>query len=242
MNNHRYIDFLAKLAIDSAHPGGRQLTEAIISEASIKAGDRILDAGCGTGATSAFLAEKTGAGVTGLDIHPKMVELAQKRSAAASTPFQVVAGSAEQLPFGDETFDWVLSESVTAFTRMAQSAREYFRVLRPGGKLIAIEMTIEERLSLPERKMIQSLYGVAGLLTEDDWKKIWEKAGFSDIKAWKDSDFSQKAAAVELPSYRLTEEIDEEALDVWLSHLQIMLTYKDILSYRIYQAEKQETL
>ncbi|GGL61446.1 class I SAM-dependent methyltransferase [Sporolactobacillus putidus] len=238
MNNHRYIDFLAKLAIDSAHPGGRQLTEAIISETSMKEGDKVLDVGCGTGATSALLAEKTGTEVTGIDIHPKMVELAKKRSTGSSRPFQIVPGSAERLPFNDETFDWVLSESVTAFTDMTQSAPEYFRVLRPGGKLIAIEMTIEERLPRPDSKVIQSLYGVGRLLTEDDWKEIWEKAGFSGIEALRDSDFSQKEGAVELPSYHLTEKIDEEAFDVWLSHLQILQTYRDVLTYRIFRAEK----
>lgn len=238
MNNQRYIDFLAKLAIDNAHPGGRQLTESIIGDASLKAGDKVLDVGCGTGATSAFLREKTEAEVTGIDLHPKMVERAKQRSLESAKPFQVILGSAEQLPFGDDVFDLLLSESVTTFTDMAKSVPEYFRVLRPGGKLLAIEMTIEERLPRSDTEAIQSVYGVGRLLTEEDWKKVWEEAGFCSIEALKDSDFAQNKDIVELPSYQLAGELDEEAFDVWLTHLQMMQAYKNVLSYRIFRAVK----
>ncbi|RYL91608.1 class I SAM-dependent methyltransferase [Sporolactobacillus sp. THM7-4] len=236
--NHKYIDFLAKLAIDNAHPGGRRLTEGIINRASIKPGDSILDVGCGTGATSALLAEKIHADVTGIDFHPGMVKRAKKRSMESGLSFKVLQASAEELPFEDHTFDWVLSESVTAFTDSSRSVPEYLRVLRPGGKLIAVEMTLEKSLPLSDTEGIQNLYGVQRLYTENDWKAVLERAGFTSVKALKESDIVLHSNQSPLPVFHLTSEIDDETFEIWLTHLQVMQNYKDVLSYRIYLAAK----
>lgn len=241
MKKNRYIDFLAKLAVDSAHPGGRTLTEAIIRDLSLQAHDQVLDVGCGTGATASLLSEKKGAVVTGIDIHPKMVERAAARAAVSENPFRVITGSAECLPFADNKFDWVISESVTAFTDIHQSVPEYFRVLRPGKKLIAIEMTIEKSLPEQDGLVIKKLYGVPELYTEEEWQRIWNDAGFICIESLRDSDFILDQNQNELPSYQLSGGLDEEAFEVWLDHMQMLQTYKDVLSYRIYRMEKPPT-
>lgn len=58
---------------------------------------------------------------------------------ASGTRFMV--GDAENIPFPDNTFDAVLSESVTAFTDKGKSLPEYFRVLKSGGYLGLNEIT-----------------------------------------------------------------------------------------------------
>lgn len=53
---------------DSLHPGGLALTEEVASDLNLTPGSRVLDVGCGPGATSLFLAKKYGATVTGVTL------------------------------------------------------------------------------------------------------------------------------------------------------------------------------
>ena len=98
-------------------------------------GDRILDAGCGTGIfTLDFL--KAGASVTGLDISRGM--LLNAVTGLKYMPFFAVQGDMIKLPFKDAVFDKAVSITALEFIEDAQTAvNELFRVTRPGGIVIA---------------------------------------------------------------------------------------------------------
>jgi ubiquinone/menaquinone biosynthesis C-methylase UbiE len=239
VKKHRYIDFLAKLAVDNAHPGGHGLTEAIVDRLSMRQKSDVLDVGCGTGATAVFLSEKVKANVTGIDLHPIMVEQAQARANESQLPPKIIQGSAEQLPFQEDSFDYLISESVTAFTDVSLSIPEYFRVLRPGGSLAAVEMTIEKPLDEKNIRAIESVYGVDDVHTESEWLAIWKSAGFINVEALRANKLQKQSDDV-LPTYNLTSKIDEEALEVWLEHLQTMQTYQNVLTYRVFMMAKPD--
>ena len=69
-----YLEFLSKFGIGGAHPGGINLTKEIFQAEEMNQNSRLLDVGCGTGQTAAYLAERYGAKVTGMDINPIMVK------------------------------------------------------------------------------------------------------------------------------------------------------------------------
>jgi ubiquinone/menaquinone biosynthesis C-methylase UbiE len=98
-------------------------------------GERILDAGCGTGIfTIDFL--KSGAMVTGLDISSGMLLNAVTR--LKNLPFYAVQGDMLKLPFPDSVFDKSVSVTALEFIRDARTAvNELFRVTRPGGIVVA---------------------------------------------------------------------------------------------------------
>ena len=79
------------------------------------------------------------------------------------------------LPFPDNSFDFILSESVLAFVNKPIALREFFRVLKKGGRLIANEMTINTKLSPPEELEIKKFYALDSLLMEKDWKSLLEQ-------------------------------------------------------------------
>lgn len=79
IQNSKYLDILSKLGIEGAHPGGINLTKEIFKRENINRKSYILDVGCGTGQTAAYLAYKYGAKVTGIDINPTMVAKARRR-------------------------------------------------------------------------------------------------------------------------------------------------------------------
>jgi SAM-dependent methyltransferase len=96
------------------------------------AGCHVLDVGCGEGRFGRALAA-AGARVTGLE--PTL-------PLAARTGFSTVAGLGEALPFRSASFDLVLFYLVLVdIGRYQEAIREAARVLRPGGKLVAVNLT-----------------------------------------------------------------------------------------------------
>src|SRR5947209_7180634 len=101
----------------------------------IEPGMRVLDVACGTGNTTIPLARK-GANVTGVDIAPNLLEQARARAAAEKLDIRFDEGDAEQLPYGDASFDAVVSMFGAMFApRPELVGEEVARVLRPGGLL-----------------------------------------------------------------------------------------------------------
>ena len=96
-----YLNCLALFGIGGAHPGGLQLTKEILSREKINEKTIILDVGCGTGQTSAYMAEKYKCKIIGLDNNEMMLEKAKKRFYRISNlPIETRLGSVESLPFG----------------------------------------------------------------------------------------------------------------------------------------------
>jgi SAM-dependent methyltransferase len=94
---------------------------------------RVLDAGCGTGRASVWLAEQ-GADVVGVDVSAEMLRMARADVPSASF---VLADLAEPLPFEDASFDAVVSSLVMHYLRdWVPTLRELRRVLRPDGVVV----------------------------------------------------------------------------------------------------------
>ncbi len=93
---------------------------------------RVLEVGCGPGEAAAAIAA-SGAGVVALDISERMVELARARGVDARV------GDAQELPFEDASFDCALAAWMLYHVPEPERAvAELARVLRPGGRLVAV--------------------------------------------------------------------------------------------------------
>jgi demethylmenaquinone methyltransferase / 2-methoxy-6-polyprenyl-1,4-benzoquinol methylase len=110
----------------------------LAAAAAVRAGDRVLDAACGTG-DLAIADLKAGAGkVTGLDFSEKMLERARAKHAA----IEWLQGDMLALPFADETFDAAtVGFGVRNVENLELGLSELRRVLRPGGRLAILEIT-----------------------------------------------------------------------------------------------------
>jgi ubiquinone/menaquinone biosynthesis C-methylase UbiE len=105
----------------------------LLDALEVGAGRTLADIACGTGNAAVPAAER-GAQVTGLDITPKLLEIARDRAAEAGVEVEFVEGDAENLPFDDGSFDRVSSVFGTMFAPdHARAAAEAVRVCRPGG-------------------------------------------------------------------------------------------------------------
>ena len=107
----------------------------LVKHAGIAAGKRVLDVACGTGVV-AITAARAGARVTALDLTPQLLEHARENAKLASVEIDFHEGDAEQLPFENSTFDFVVSQFGHMFAPRPEVALgEMLRVLKPGGTI-----------------------------------------------------------------------------------------------------------
>ena len=105
----------------------------LVSYAGIRTGQRVLDVGCGTGVV-AVTAARRGADVVGLDLTPELLEVARANAQVASAQVEWHLGDAEDLPFGSDSFDVVVSQFGHMFApRPDVAVAAMLRVLKPGG-------------------------------------------------------------------------------------------------------------
>jgi ubiquinone/menaquinone biosynthesis C-methylase UbiE len=114
--------------------------EAIFALAEVKAGERAVDIGCGTGIYTVEAARR-GARVIGVDPSMEMLAVAREKFRQAGLTGFFVCALAEDLPFRSERFDLVLSVTSLCFVRSPDRAIEQIqRVLMPGGRLVLGEL------------------------------------------------------------------------------------------------------
>ena len=171
----------------------RRFRERTLDLAKLKPGDSVLDVGCGTGTLAIAAKRRVGmAGtVRGIDASPEMIARARKKakSAAADVSFQYAL--AEALPFPDGQLDAVLSTVMLHHLPRKprqQCASEVRRVLKPGGRVLAVDFAggTSQRTWLP--KHFHSRHGrvapqdLIALFTDADLRLLESgPMGFGDM-------------------------------------------------------------
>lgn len=170
-------------------------TADLVRRAAPRKGERLLDLACGTGIVTrhVFGLVMPGGRVTGLDLSPMMLAVAESLGRSAGIDAEWHEGSGTAMPFSDGSFDLVLCQQGLQFFPDHQlGLREMHRVLVPGGR--ATVSVWRDFGGTPFVKALDAVLSKHGLL--DGWDKAYalsdaahlellaRNAGFTDATVW----------------------------------------------------------
>ncbi|MFQ3591010.1 MAG: methyltransferase domain-containing protein [Chloracidobacterium sp.] len=167
---------------DSFHPGGLALTKRLGSVIGLDATTRVLDVAAGRGTSALHLAATFGCDVVGVDFGAENVRLANEAAAAQGLAERVrfVVGDAEQLDVPEASFDAIVCEcAYCTFPNKPQAAREFFRVLKPGGRVGLSDLTRRGPLAPELATLLAWVACIADAQPVEDYTNLLTAAGFA---------------------------------------------------------------
>lgn len=175
---------------DPPKPSDQERMIAMVAQSvGIEPGMRVLDVGCGIGATAHWLAQHRQAEVVGLTPVAEQKRIADRflSNAGLSRTPAIVLGHGGQLPFPDASFDAVLFfESTCHIENREAFIREARRVLRPGGRLAGEDWL---RVDAPDEsthaalvEQVERLWAIPGLGRPSDYLSLMKAAGFEQCE------------------------------------------------------------
>ncbi len=157
----------------------------LLDIANIKTGDRVLDAGCGVGGSAFYLAKHRQAKVTGITLSEKQYEYANKKciELGFDTLVDFKVEDYTCTGFDDNSFNviWAI-ESITSAPNKTLFAKEAYRLLKPGGKLIIADYFKSSSKQNDPNDLLnkwKNLWSMADFIANTDYKIIFAKAGFN---------------------------------------------------------------
>jgi len=170
--------------VDHFHARGFPATVELADRLPIKAGQHILDIGCGLGGPARYIAKRFQCKVSGLDITEPFVEAANKLTALLrmEPTVKIELGDGQLLPYPDSHFDGAYTQHVTM--NVADRPRffaEAYRVLKPGAFFALTEHGLGPKGD-PHHPVPWSADGSgAYLLAPSETRALLEKTGFEGI-------------------------------------------------------------
>jgi len=170
------------------------LTKHLAEIANIKHGDKILDVGCGFGASSVYLAKEYAAKAIGITISSTQVTMAREAAAKAKVDSQFLLMDAEEMTF-KEPFDVIWSiESISHYKNKKLFFSKAIELLKPSGTVAIIDWFKKEDLSTDQyKKYIEPIEKgmMVELHTIKDYSSILQSNGLEIVKT---EDISRQTA------------------------------------------------
>lgn len=146
---------------ESLHPGGLELTGEVARRMGLGPGMRVLDAGCGLGASAVHLAKSLGCRVVGVSLERRGIEAARARASregvAHLTDF--ICGDLMEVALDPGGLDAALMECVLSIVEDKEGVgRRVAGALRPGGRLGLTDVTVDG----PLPNGLRNAFAVAG--------------------------------------------------------------------------------
>ena len=188
----------------------RHKLEAIRQSKKIAPGSRVLEIAPGPGYFCIELARLGPYQITGLDISQSFVDIARKNAAAAGIQAEFWQGDAANMPFENESFDFLFCQAAFKnFTQPVKAVSEMHRVLRPGGTGIILDLRSDASQADIDREIENMGLGrVDEFLTRWTFRNVLLKNAYSVDE--------MKAMAAKTPFGKCRIDRDGVGFQVWL--------------------------
>jgi SAM-dependent methyltransferase len=165
---------------ESLHPGGLDLTRDLATRLGLQAGQRVLDAGCGPGASATLIASEFDCEVIGVTLEESAAaeakERAAKREVAGSV--EVLVGDMMTADLANEGFDAAIAECVVSiFPDKPAGLQTITQTLKPGGRLGITDVTVDGALPSPLRGVLAVAGCVGDAMPLDAYAELIQRSG-----------------------------------------------------------------
>lgn len=184
---------LMQVSGDTIRPGGLALTDHALALCGLAAGSRVIDVGCGQGASVEHLITRHGLNAVGVD--PSRMHVQAGKQRCPSLPIMQAVG--EALPFADHTFDAVLMECTLSLMESHRALSEAARVLRERGFLIITDMFVRDPQDAEALRGLPIRSCIVGAVSRAELTARLQKYGFT-ISVWEDHTNALKVFAARL--------------------------------------------
>jgi len=176
---------LARMGKRVLRPGGRELTNDLLSELGIGPGDYVVDLAPGMGATAKLILRHHPAGYTGIERDE--IAAARVNDLDDNFRYRCVVATAQNTGLSDNSAHVVVGEAFLTMHSEEDKQKilhEAFRILRPGGRLGIHELSLRPASLDPETQkqvrgdLTRAVHVGARPLTSTDWQALIKRAGF----------------------------------------------------------------
>lgn len=177
-------ELVPRLLGDSFHPGGAALTERLGAVLQLSQDMRVVDVAAGRGTSALVLAGRFGCRVTGIDLSSQNLARAVDDGAVLphANRLTFAVGDAERLPFADASIDAIVCEcAFCTFPDKSAAAREFARVLRPGGRIGISDLTRAPNSDVAFADLLSWIACLSGAMPANGYAEWLVQSGFTNV-------------------------------------------------------------
>lgn len=188
------IKHLAQTKATFLHPLGEESTDLLLQQLVLKKGDKVLEIGCGNGATAQKILKKTEVDYYAVEKSEEMLRSVQNLTITSEKSLRLI--KEQKLPFDDCFFDVIIAESVLAIIEgeaLSIMVEEIYRVLKPSGIFIVNDAiwktttskTLISKINSLSKANFNIIQANEIFCDKNDWINLYKDKGFRNIESIK---------------------------------------------------------